>query len=330
MANLMLNKKLRVLYVVPGSNDPIGMLFALQQIELLNYLGVKVRTFRTTPSSGLKMAWRSLRGLRAEVKSFRPDLVHAHYGSINGLMARLAWTGPLVVTFHGTDLNPGASGSMLGQIVRWLASNFTALTAVKTIAVSSEVQSRLVWRKKRSTILPMGVNLDTFNEMDQEDSREFLGWPQNVPIVVFNEGNRPQIKGSDLAIATIDIVKNDVPDVWFVRLNNELPENMPRIYNAADCLLLTSKYEGSPMVVKEALACGLPIVSTDVGDVSERTVNVTPGDVVDRTQVDLAAAVVRVLEQPKRSNGRSNVLGLSTMTIAESVLALYKSIVSNR
>jgi glycosyltransferase involved in cell wall biosynthesis len=92
---------------------------------------------------------------------------------------------------------------------------------------------------------------------------------------------------------------------------------------------ISTRIEGSPMVVKEELACGLLIVSTDVGDVGVRTANVIPSEVVDRSAEDLAAAVLRVIKPPQRSNGRSKIIELSTTTISETVLPLYQTVLSN-
>src|SRR5207248_489562 len=67
-----------------------------------------------------------------------------------------------------------------------------------------------------------------------------------------------------------------------------LPELIPSYLNAADCLALASLREGSPNVVKESLACNLPVVATDVGDVAERLEQVRPSRVVTRDVSEFA------------------------------------------
>jgi teichuronic acid biosynthesis glycosyltransferase TuaC len=291
-------------------------------------LGVTAKIVQTSPSAGPVRAWNSLRELRAEIADFKPDLVHAHYGSINSAIARLAWSGPLVVTFYGTDLNPGAASSLIGNIVRWSASTFAALTAVRTIAVSEGLRNRLPWRKNRCSVLPSGVDLELFSEFDKNECRESLGWDLDIPTVVFNEGNRPKVKGTELALTTMSIVREKVQNVRFIRLNDEMPERIPMILNAADCLILTSLYEGSPTIVKEALACGLPIVSSDVGDVRLRTAGVTPGAVTDRDPENIAAEMIPILENPTRSNGPSKMINLSTAKVSNEVLSIYRAVLS--
>jgi teichuronic acid biosynthesis glycosyltransferase TuaC len=96
--------------------------------------------------------------------------------------------------------------------------------------------------------------------------------------------------------------------------------------NAADCLLLTSDYEGSPTVIKEALACGLPIVSVDVGDVRDRLKGVSPSRIVGRDPVEIAAALESVLSLGERSNGPSLVSEVSDKKIAWKIRSVYERI----
>jgi glycosyltransferase involved in cell wall biosynthesis len=95
--------------------------------------------------------------------------------------------------------------------------------------------------------------------------------------------------------------------------------------NAADCLLVTSLHEGSPNVVKEAMACSLPVVSVDCGDVAERLRNVHPGAICPYDVNALAQAVSGVITTPVRSNGPAQVAsqGLSASVVAHQVIKIY-------
>jgi teichuronic acid biosynthesis glycosyltransferase TuaC len=100
---------------------------------------------------------------------------------------------------------------------------------------------------------------------------------------------------------------------------------MPLYYRAADVLLCTSKVEGSPNVVKEALACNLPVVSVPVGDVTERLAGVYPSAIVPRAPKHISEALTKILSERKRSNGREQVRHLSLEHVAQKILQVYRS-----
>jgi glycosyltransferase involved in cell wall biosynthesis len=115
----------------------------------------------------------------------------------------------------------------------------------------------------------------------------------------------------------------------FVVLHGDVaPEIIPIMMNAADCLLLTSDSEGSPTVVQEALACSLPVVSVDVGDVRQRLEGVCPSRIVDRNPEDLGKALAEILICGRRSNGSSRVRDVSCSAVAEQTIRVYRTALS--
>ena len=105
-------------------------------------------------------------------------------------------------------------------------------------------------------------------------------------------------------------------------------DRMPLHVNAADALLLTSRREGMPNTVKEALACDLPVVSTDVGDVAAWLEAVEPST-VGETDDELVDALAGILARRERSNGREAVRHLAWPRVAEQILAVYRSVVDD-
>ena len=114
-----------------------------------------------------------------------------------------------------------------------------------------------------------------------------------------------------------------------VMAGNVEPALVPVYMNAADCLLVTSDFEGSPTVVQEAMACRLPVISVDVGDVRDVLRGVTPGGVYGRDIDQLAAAVVGVLATGRRSDGDSRMSEFSTDSVARRTVDVYRSAISS-
>ena len=105
-------------------------------------------------------------------------------------------------------------------------------------------------------------------------------------------------------------------------------EKLNLYYNAVDCLIPTSKYEGSPNVIKEAMACNCPIVSTDVGDV-KWVIGETEGCYICSFEPeDVAEKIQKALNFGKRTNGRQRImdLGLDSGSVAEKLHSLYREI----
>jgi glycosyltransferase involved in cell wall biosynthesis len=101
---------------------------------------------------------------------------------------------------------------------------------------------------------------------------------------------------------------------------------MPYLMNACDAMVFTSRQEGSPNVVKEALACNLPVVSVPVGDVPERLRGVEGCELcADDRPETIAAALERVLRRGGRCNGREAVTALSENLMAQRVIAIYRA-----
>jgi glycosyltransferase involved in cell wall biosynthesis len=135
------------------------------------------------------------------------------------------------------------------------------------------------------------------------------------------------VKRLDLARDAVAAATRLVGPIRFVVSDGTMPpESMPTLMNAADCLLLTSDYEGSPTVVKEALACNLPIVSVDAGDVAERLKGVEHSRIVSRDPGAIGRAVAEVLASRTRSNGRASVRDLDSATIALRLIAAYRDV----
>jgi len=196
--------------------------------------------------------------------------------------------------------------------------------------MSDQMKTRLWWRKDRVTVIPDGVDTQLFYPQPQREARERLGWGKEERIVLFNASMDPIVKDFDLAKAAIDIARQICGEIrWIVLDGHVSPQSIPWMMNAADCLLLTSRWEGSPNVVKEAIACSLPVVSVDVGDVCERLIGVEPSAIVKRDPEMIARALAEMLRKPQRSNGSDLIKAISESAIAGKISSVYESVFSD-
>jgi teichuronic acid biosynthesis glycosyltransferase TuaC len=315
---------IRVLAVIPESASRASMIFARRQVTSLGQAGVVCEMFflasRTSPWILIK-EWQRL---RRRAKSFRADLLHAHYGTVTALLSAVSAPVPLVVTYRGSDLNPSSSVSWARGFTGRLLSQVAALRASEIICVSSQLRDRLWWRKHSATVIPSGVDRALFFPCPRNQARARLGWGNGERVILFNAGD-PKLKRLDLAQAAVEAATRICGEIRFVVLDGEVAaEIIPVMMNAADCLLLTSDWEGSPNVVKEAMASNLPVVTVDVGDVRARLEGVSPSHIVEREQEEIAKALAEILIQGKRSNGSDRIEELSELSVAERIVSIYR------
>ena len=324
-------RTLRVLAVIPGSGKARSMIFVRRQMDSLRTLNVDSYAFFLNAGTSPRLLLKRWLDLRREIRNLKPDLIHAHYGTVTALLCALAANNaPLVITFRGSDLNIRRDMSFLRCYTTHLFSQLASLRASAIVCVSQRLQSRLWWRQKDSVVLTDGVNLDVFRPMPKGQAREQLGYQNARYIVLFSQGNTPGNKGRDLALASVQAAERALGPIQLIILDGRVPpDQVPAYINAADCVLLASEVEGSPNIVKEALACNVPVVAVDVGDVPERLRGVFPSKIVHRDAVQMGAALAEILTCDKRSNGRECVTPCSDTQIARSIRDLYDRVLLN-
>jgi glycosyltransferase involved in cell wall biosynthesis len=289
------------------------------QIDVLTIAGYRRRAAYLT--SAARTA--ALNGCRAF------DVVHAHYGH-SGVVARLQIRAPLVVTFYGSDLLgvPTQSGGLTRRS-RLEARVFAHLArAVAATITNSEQMERALPEacRSRNHVIPNGVDVDRFRPRDRAEVRRRLGWPRHELTVLFVGDPRLVVKNHPLADAVCRRAAGVLPDLALRVASGLAPAEIPSWMSAADALLVTSRSEGSPNVVKEAMAAELPIVSTPVGDVPERLRGL-PGCFVREPDTDaLADALIRALHHGRVPEARAAITALSSERVARRVARVYESV----
>jgi len=322
---------MRILFVVPddpGDQPGTNMIFVRRQAESLQKEGLEVDSFYLRSRTSVPLLAREFRRFKIEMKRFNPAVIHAHYGTMTAAFAALgAGRRPLVITYRGSDLNGSLRVSRFRSALGRLLSQAAALRAARIVCVSRGLQQCLWWRRNRVTVLPSGVDAEVFHPEPRASARARLGWPQSGRIVLFNAGRDPRTKRLDLATEAVAVARQTFPGLRLEVMHGQTtPDQVPTWMNASDCLLVTSDAEGSPTVVQEALACGLPVVSVEVGDIVERLDQITNTRVVDRDARALGAALVELIREPLRTNGPESARSLSLRRIAERLRDLYAEV----
>jgi len=240
------------------------------------------------------------------------DLVHANYG-LTGPAALTHPRLPVVLSLWGSDLM-----GKYGHLSKLCARRADA------VIVMSEPMADLL--ETECHVIPHGVDAERFEPTPQSVAKERVGWDREGPHVLFPYPKEREVKDYPRAKAVVERTSQQLDaDPTLHTLHGVAHEQMADYYNAADALLLTSKREGSPNSVKEALACNLPVVSTDVGDVTERLDGVDPSFVCE-SDGELVDSLCRVLRRGERSNGRETLGDLRLSQMAERIKAVYDSV----
>jgi glycosyltransferase involved in cell wall biosynthesis len=315
----------------PHEEHPGYGVFVFRQIESLRALGLDCKVIFI---EGHRTRWayvrESLRMLGLNFSSRRPPLVHAHGGE-TALVARWYVRGPVVVSYCGDDLlgTPRADGSITpGSRVRRTLLRAHARLMARTVTKSAEMEGALYPpARKRNLIVPNGVDRSIFHPRSGEEARRRLGWPAEDRIVLFAADPAVERKRYWLAETACREAERALGPIRLEVAWDTPPAEMPMLMVGADCLLLTSAIEGSPNVVKEAVACDLPVISTDVGDVAEILGDIDPSWVCAPEPGPLAGALVECLTARRRSNGWERSAWLGQERIAERLLDLYSELV---
>lgn len=211
-----------------------------------------------------------------------------------------------MISYKGSDLNPSSEFSWIRSAAPPLFSQIAALFAKEIICVSDELRDRLWWRTNRAEVISDGISLREFFPIDREKAREKLGWACDDRIILFNNGaGRPPNKGRDLVDKAIALLRSRKIAVKLVVMEGDVPGRVVPLYiNAADVVVMASNFEGSPNILKEALACNVPVCGDFVGDVPKILSGVENCLLIERRPSAIADGVHKLIETPRRSNGR--------------------------
>lgn len=246
---------MKILFVCSGNRIGVSPIIRNQGDSLMRE-GFEI-VYYTIKGKGFRGYLSNVIPLKNYLKENNFDFVHAHF-SLTAFVVSLAGAKPLVVSLMGSDVKSSF-------FYKFLIRAFAFLFSWKTIIVKSQDMYDSLGIK-RAKIIPNGVNIERFKVLNKLECQDKLGWDKAKKHILFPANSERREKNYQLALDAISILQN--PQLEIHSLNNVANEEMPIWYNAADIVLLTSLWEGSPNAIKEAMACCRPIVCTNVGDVA--------------------------------------------------------------
>ncbi len=331
---------LRILIASDAERTPDGAAIPhayATQVEFLRRAGNEVCVFGVNDRTSPDGVVRNIRELRAKARQFAPDLLVAYYGTMVAAVTRLAAGKiPYVVTFRGSDLlgtsNPGWKWRLRDRLGRFL-SLWAAGGASQVVVNGMGLYHALPpGMRPKAHNLANGINTEIFAPLPQAEARARLGWGLEERVILFNAGvgSGQVVKNRPLAKSALGLLRRAWPAARLEAISSCTREEVALRMNASDALLVTSLHEGSPDLVKEAMACNLPVVSVPCGDVPERLQGVSLSSIQPYEAGALAQALETVLRQGGRSNGRAQLFaqGLDIPSVTERVLAVYRQAVT--
>jgi glycosyltransferase involved in cell wall biosynthesis len=293
------------------------------------------------------------RALRRVARDLGPDLVHAHYLPEYGWMAAREGLRPLICSAWGSDVLVARG---INRPRARLAVDAASLVFADSIHLARAVHA-LGRSERQVEVVRWGLDLDAFAPGDSAAARVALGLPADVPWVVSTRGLKPiynpellldaftQLRATrprarlllkhplatTPAFVARAIARRNLGDAVTV-LGSVAPERLPNVYRAADVVVSIPSSDSSPRSVWEALACGRPVVVSDLPWARDELAS-GQALLVPLDAAEIVAAIERVLDDPSlaqrlAAGGRQLALAeLDPATCAMRVGALYSSVV---
>ena len=312
---------MRVLVITnmyPTPEIPSFGTFVKEQVESLKREGVEVDVlFINGKKNRLNYLWAVPR-LWTRLFTRRYDLIHAHY-VFSGIIARAQFLYPVILTHHGSQVFQGWQAPLCRFVSRFMD---------RTLVMSAEMKTR--GRLEKSLVIPCGIDFELFKPADRDQARKELSLPERKKLVLFSGDYDRPVKRYDIVQASVEILKENVPEVELILVSKKPLNVVPKYLSACDALVLTSNGEGSPMVIKEAMACNLPIVSVAVGDVPEIIEGTDGCYLCTQEPRDVADKLAAALKKDQRTNGREKISQMEIGVISRKITGVYQQLLKEK
>lgn len=301
--------------IVASYNKGCFAPFIVEQVEALRRAGCEIDSFGLQ-GKGIRGYMNNFPALIRKIKDFPPDIIHAHYG-LSGLFANIQRKVPVVTTYHGSDINDP-------KVLHF--SKMAMCLSVWNIFVSQKAL-KIAQPKRNYSLLPCGIDLNDLQLTDKSLARRKMNLDEEKKYILFAGSFDNTVKNAPLAKEAVAMMPDE--NVELLELKGYSRNEVTLLMCAADAFLMTSYTEGSPQVIKEAMACGCPILSVDVGDVRERIAGVSGCYVSEtRNPEELVDLIKKAFDFEGKTTGREKIINdcLDNSQVAQKLIAIYEKI----
>ena len=304
---------MRVLFVCSGnkSNNKPGVVVQNQANSLIKK-GIHIDFF-VINKKGLFGYLGAILPLRKKINCNEYNTVHAHY-SLSGYVAGIAKALSskkikLVVSLMGSDTQGHQKRT---KTIRFFSKYFWNETIIKSISMSENLKGT------NFTVIPNGVDINCV-----KPSTELV---KRSKYILFPADPKRDSKNYELAEHAVKKMKHKDYRMKILhhRPHSEIIDNL----KTCSCVLVTSKWEGSPNIIKEAMACNTPIVSTRVGDVEWLLKDLDGCYLADMYVESVSSAIDKAIyfSQKNNTKGRNRLikLKLTSDCISDKIVKLYE------
>src|SRR3984893_133594 len=319
-------KVLIVTAIYPTADNPAFGSYVRTQAESLKAAGIDVEMLVLKDRHRKLIYPKAILQLRQRLANSSVDLVHAHYGFV-GMVARTQWKAPVVVTYHGSDIlgwiNSRGERERLGALIAGMG-RMLARCVDAAIVQSDEMARKL--RGSSVYVIPHEVDLKIFQPTEKQQARTKLGLNPFKKYLLFAANPKVGVKRFPLAAAVAECLATEDSSLELLVVSKESQQRLALYMSACDALIFPSYQEGSPNIVKQAMACNLPIVSTDVGDVRQIIGSTQHCHVCNPSVPEFTARIREILVHRKRTDGREHIRHLESSSVAQKVIEVYEQV----
>ena len=314
----------------PTLQQPAFGSFVRTQAMALQRAGVEIEVLVLSGRYRKLNYAKAILQLHSRLREKPIDLVHAHFGYV-GMVTRTQTTVPLVVTYHGSDVlgrvNEQGTTTMLSKSLARMGCILGRFVDA-VIVQSREMKEHFTGANVH--VIPHEIDFDIFRLDGRDRARALLGLDPTRKYLLFAASPAVSVKRFPLAKAAVDHLRKEHKGVELVVVHNEPQPRLALYMNACDALVFPSYQEGSPNVVKQAMACNLPIVATDVGDVRELIGNTDGCYVCSPDPVEFAMRLQQILSTARRTTGRDQVRRFDSPLVTRRIVDIYEDVLKRR